>query len=111
MLYKEYRDKRLEGNPRLALEYDKLGPRFKAAVRLVDTRKRLGLTQTELARRMKVHPHVVSRLESAQHSPRLDTLALAAIAMGYDLQVRFAKKPAAKEPARKAAAPLRKKSA
>jgi len=33
----------------------------------------------------------VSRLESAEHSPRLDTLAEAARAMGYRVEVRFVK--------------------
>ncbi len=37
-------------------------------------------------------PSVVSRLESAEHSPRLDTLAAAARAMGYELDVRFKRK-------------------
>ncbi len=109
--FDEFLAEQLKSDPEFAREFYRTAPRFDAVVRLIKARNRLGLTQTDLAKRMKVHPHVVSRLESAQHSPRLDTLALAAIAMGYDLQVRFTKKPAAKEPARKSAAGLRKKSA
>jgi ribosome-binding protein aMBF1 (putative translation factor) len=108
--FDDFLAEQLRNDPEFAFEYHKIGPRYDAAIRLIKSRRRLGLTQTDLAKRMKVHPHVVSRLESAQHSPRLDTLALAAIAMGYELQVRFAKKRATKAPARKAAG-LRKKSA
>ena len=38
---------------------------------------------------MSVSPGVVNRLESAEHSPRLDTLADAARALGCDLEVKF----------------------
>lgn len=75
--------------PEAQAEYERLGPRFEAISALIDARKRENLTQAELARRMGVSPAVLSRLESAAHSPRLDTLAEAARAMGHRLEVRF----------------------
>ena len=74
-------------NPRLRDEYDKLGPRFEAIGALVRAREQQGITQSELARRMGVRPHAISRIESALHSPRLDTLAAYANALGLELKV------------------------
>ncbi len=88
-LFKDYLQQRLKDDLEFAREYERLGPRFEAINQLMEARKRLGLSQTELAKRMRVAPHVVSRLESAEHSPRLETLASAARAMGFLLEIRF----------------------
>lgn len=74
-------------NPKLREEYDRLGPRFEIINALIDARENQGLTQSEVASRMGVRPHVVSRLESALHSPRLETLVAYATALGLDLRV------------------------
>ena len=79
----------VEGWPEAKAEYDLLGPRFAVISELIRTRKETHLSQAELAKRMGVSPSVLSRLESATHSPRLDTLADAARAMGCELEVRF----------------------
>ena len=78
-------------NPRLKQEYEKLAPRYEAIGALVAARERLGVSQSELARRMGVRPHVISRLESALHSPRIDTLAAYAAALGLKMKVGFAR--------------------
>lgn len=70
-------------------EYERLGPRYAAISELIRARKREKLSQAELANRMGVSPAALNRLESAVHSPRLDTLAEAARAMGQRLVVRF----------------------
>ncbi len=77
------------GSPELQAEYERLGPRYEAIGALVAARMRRGYTQAELARRMGVSQPVVGRLESGEHSPRLDTLASAAAALGCQLEVRF----------------------
>jgi ribosome-binding protein aMBF1 (putative translation factor) len=74
-------------NPKLREEYDRLGPRFEIINALIAGREKQGLTQSEVAARMGVRPHVVSRLESALHSPRLETLVAYARALGFDLRV------------------------
>jgi transcriptional regulator with XRE-family HTH domain len=79
----------LADDPELQEEYDKLGPRFAAISALITARERCGLTRAALAARMGVAPSAITRLESAAHSPRIDTLAEAAGVMGYDLDVRF----------------------
>lgn len=55
---------------------------------IVDARKKVGLSQTEVARRMDVPPSAVARLESGAHSPTLSTLSRYAAAIGVTLDVR-----------------------
>lgn len=55
---------------------------------LVDARKKSGLTQVEVARRMNVPPSAVVRLESGAHSPTLSTISRYAAAIGVKLEVR-----------------------
>ena len=79
-------------NPRLKEEYEKLGPRFAAISELIDARERMQISQSELARRMNVKPNVVNRLESAQHSPLLDTVIEYAGALGLDVNLKLTKR-------------------
>ena len=74
-------------NPKLRDEYERLGPRFEIINALIAGREKQGLTQSEVAARMGVRPHVVSRLESALHSPRLETLVAYAAALGLELKL------------------------
>ncbi len=87
--YDVVREKMLARSPKLKAEYDKLGPRYEVINALISARRKGGLSQSDLARRMGVQPNVISRLESAEHSPRLDTLVAAADAIGCDLRVQF----------------------
>ena len=80
-------EEHMEADPALRAEYESLEPRFRAISALI--RARGEVSQSELARRMRVSPGVISRLESAQHDPRLGTLASAARALGYDLEISF----------------------
>ena len=89
----KFKNDLLTRNPEVKAEYDRLGPRYATITALIKARNAAKVTQSELARRMNVAPNTVSRLESAEHSPRIDTLASAATAMGYELQVRFVKRP------------------
>ena len=55
---------------------------------LVDARKKAGLSQSDVARRMDVPPSAIVRLESGAHSPTLTTLSRYAAAIGVRLEVR-----------------------
>ena len=55
---------------------------------LIDARKKAGLTQAEVARRMNIPQSAVVRLESGAHSPTLTTLSRYAMAVGVKLEVR-----------------------
>jgi transcriptional regulator with XRE-family HTH domain len=48
---------------------------------LRDARKRLGLTQEEVAERSGVHPTEVSRIEVGKRDPRISTLLRLALAV------------------------------
>ena len=54
---------------------------------LIAARRKAGLTQSTVARRMGVPQPVVSRLELGSHSPTLTTLARYADAIGVRLEV------------------------
>ena len=101
--WREAREKLLAENPAMRAEYDRLGPRFEALSRLISERSKQKLSQTEVARRMHVQPNVVSRLESAQHSPRLDTLVDYAHALGFDVSLRLVKEASRNRSTRSAA--------
>ena len=76
-------------HPEVRDEYERLGPRYEAISELIAAREGENLTQAQLAERMGVSQSVVARLESGEHSPRLDTLVAAARAMGRTLAVEF----------------------
>ena len=80
-------EEHMEADPALREEFERLEPRFRAISALIKARG--DVSQSELARRMQVSPGVISRLESAQHDPRLGTLTSAARALGYDLEISF----------------------
>lgn len=59
---------------------------------LVEERIRLGLSQTEVAARMKTSQSAVARFEAGDGDPRLSTLHRYANAVGRDLNVRLTKR-------------------
>lgn len=85
----------IERNPDLKAEYERLGPRWEAIKEILRARDRAGISNSELARRMGVSQAVVSRLLSGEHSPRLDTVAAAAKALGCRIEIRLVQEGAA----------------
>ncbi|MPZ99562.1 MAG: helix-turn-helix domain-containing protein [Dehalococcoidia bacterium] len=79
----------LHDHPEVREEYERLRPRYEAVAALIRARKLAGLTQTELAERMGRQQSIISEIESGRRSPRLDTLAAAARALGLELRVDF----------------------
>lgn len=69
--------------------YDELGPEFELARALIEARSRAGLTQAELAKRMKTTQSVVARLESGRAHPSTKTLEKIARATGTRLKISF----------------------
>jgi len=55
---------------------------------LVEARKKEGLSQSEVARRMNVPQSAVVRMESGTHSPTLSTLSRYAAAIGVKLEAK-----------------------
>jgi predicted transcriptional regulator len=58
---------------------------------LVEQRKRLGLSQTQVAARMGTSQSAVARLEAGDADARLSTLHRYAAAVGRDLEWRLAR--------------------
>jgi ribosome-binding protein aMBF1 (putative translation factor) len=79
----------VERNPALKAEYERTLPHLRLVSALIGARDAAGLTQKQFAERMGVDVRAVWRLESLDHSPRLDRLQSAAEALDCDLEVRF----------------------
>ncbi len=73
--------------------YEALEPEFTLLKDLLRARKRAGLTQAEIAKRMGTKPPAVTRLESTltsgKHSPSIATLKKYAKAVGCRLEIRL----------------------
>ncbi len=79
----------LAEHPDIREQYESMRPRFEVISALIRARKEAGLTQAQLAERMGRRQSLVSAIESGRRSPRFETLADAARALGYELRVDF----------------------
>ena len=84
------------GSPELQAAYDRLRPRYEIVKQLVLARRKAKLSQRDLAKQLGVSPSVIGRLESADHSPRLETVVDVADALGYRLDVKLVRKKRAR---------------
>lgn len=69
--------------------YDALDDEFRLARVLIDTRSRAGLSQAELAARMKTSQSYIARIEGGQVSPSTAVLERLAKATGTSLRITF----------------------
>ncbi len=76
-------------NPKYKTEYEKLAPEFELARAITDARTKAGLTQAQLAKRMKTTQSVVARLEGGRVNASTETLARIAKATGSHLTIDF----------------------
>jgi len=76
-------------NPKYKSEYDKLTPEFELARAIIDVRTKAGLTQAQLAKRMKTTQSVVARLEGGRVNASTETLSRIAKATGSHLTIDF----------------------
>ena len=70
-------------------EYDALGEEFQLAQMLIEARTRAGLSQPQLARRMKTSQSYIARLESGSVTPSTRALERFAAATGSRLRIAF----------------------
>lgn len=77
--------------PEVKEEYDALAPVFDMKRKMIAMRKKAGLTQEQMAKRLGTKKSNISRLESigSDVSPRLSTLEQYAQALGYSIKVDF----------------------
>ena len=75
--------------PEYRKAYDSLEGEFAFAEAVIDARNRVGLTQSELARKMGTTQPVVARLEGGRSRPSMRTLERLARATDTRLLIKF----------------------
>ena len=81
-------------DPKYRREYEALEEEFSLAAALIEARARAGLTQEQVAQRMKTTQAVVARLEGGGSMPSARTLKKYAKATGTRLKISFEPKAA-----------------
>jgi ribosome-binding protein aMBF1 (putative translation factor) len=81
--------KRFMKDPEYRKEYEALEEEFALMVEVAKARSRAGLSQAELARRMKTTQSTIARLESGRGLPSTRTLGRFAKATGHRLKISF----------------------
>ena len=85
--------KRWMKDPVYRTAFEALEPEFDLAKTLIETRTRAGLSQEELAVRMKTTQSVIARLEGGRVRPSTRTLERIALATGTRLKISFEQAP------------------
>jgi ribosome-binding protein aMBF1 (putative translation factor) len=80
-------------DPKYRKAYEDLGEEFGLAAMMIEARARAGLTQEQLAARMRTKQAVIARLESARVKPSTRTLERLARATGHRLRIVFEPEP------------------
>ena len=76
-------------DPEVRKEYDALEEEFALILEVAKARRRAGLSQAELAKRMKTTQSTIARLESGRGLPSTRTLGRFAKATGHRLKISF----------------------
>ena len=76
-------------DPEYRKEYDALEQEFALAAAVTKARRRAGLSQGYLARRMRTSQSTIARLESGRGQPSTRTLGRFAKATGHRLKISF----------------------
>ena len=85
--FKDYLNKRLEQDPGLAKGFWDGYEDFKIGVILKEARKKSGLTQEEMAKKINTTKSVISRIENQAKDIRLSTLEKFARALGRKITI------------------------
>jgi ribosome-binding protein aMBF1 (putative translation factor) len=84
--------KKWSKDPKYKKAYKDLEDEFAVAQAIIEARTRVGLTQAQLAKRMKTTQSVIARLESGKGRPSTTTLQNLARATGSRLEIRLVPK-------------------
>jgi transcriptional regulator with XRE-family HTH domain len=76
-------------DPEVRKEYDALEEEFALIAAMAKARLRAGLSQAQLAKRMKTTQSAIARLESGRGRPSTTTLSRFAKATGHRLKISF----------------------
>ena len=80
---------RLLKDPEVRKEYEALEEEFALIAAVAKARQRAGLSQAQLAKRMKTTQSTIARLESGRGRPSTRTLSRFAKATGHRLKISF----------------------
>jgi ribosome-binding protein aMBF1 (putative translation factor) len=86
--FKKLKDEWMK-SPSFRAEYDRLAPEFALALALVKARSKAGMTQADVAKKMRTTQSVVARIESGKNPPNLKTLERYAEAVGRRIEVKL----------------------
>ena len=86
----KYIEKRKKRSPAFAAEFETGYEQFKIGVMLRTAREKAGLTQDELAERLRTKKSAISRIENHAEDIRLSTLEKFAEAIGKRLSLKIA---------------------
>ena len=84
---KKYIQKRKQTSKGFALNFDIGYEEFKIGAVLRQARERAGLTQEQLAKKLKTQKTAISRIENSAEDIKLSTLEKVALALGKRLKV------------------------
>jgi len=86
-----FRDLKAEllANPEVRAAYDETAPEYEIARAIIAARQRAGLSQVELAERMRTQQSFVARLEGGHTMPSTNTLKKVAAATGTRMHIEF----------------------
>lgn len=79
--------KELMKNPAFKKAYDSLELEYSIAAALIEARTKRGLSQAQIAKKMKTTQSVISRVETAQTTPSVSFLKRLASALGVPLRI------------------------
>ncbi len=85
-----YIEKRKKQSPQFGKNYDKGYEQFKIGVLLKQARLEAGLTQEQVAKKLRTKKSAISRIENHAEDIRLSTLENYAQAVGKHLQLELA---------------------
>jgi ribosome-binding protein aMBF1 (putative translation factor) len=88
ILFKKLKNEWMK-DPAFRAEYEKLKPEFALALALIKARTRAGMTQADVARKMRTTQSVVARIESGASPPNLKTLERYAHAVGQRIELKL----------------------
>jgi len=86
--FEVYRDNLLK-DPELKKYYDEVGKQLEVAYQILQLRKKQGMSQSELAKKIGTTQSNVARLESGQQNFTTETLQKIAKAFRLELRVEF----------------------
>ena len=88
--FQGYLAKKLK-NQKFKKYYDEYGKQLEIAYQILLLRKKKGITQAELAKKLKTKQSNIARMEAGQENFTTDTLQKIALIFNRDLKIEFVK--------------------